>query len=108
MESPLVTVCVSELRQIQHSLIRPQNLIATQQVIINHHYRHHTALTHSKKKEESFLLKQERKWDNVFTPFPIFVSSRLVKLLLLKISILYVIKFKHRFFMLPFTDTKKQ
>lgn len=33
MESPHVSICSSELRQIQHSLIRPQNVLATQQVL---------------------------------------------------------------------------
>lgn len=33
MESPHVSICSSELRQIQHSLIRPQNVIATQQAL---------------------------------------------------------------------------
>lgn len=33
MESPHVSICSSELRQIQHSLMRPQNVLATQQVL---------------------------------------------------------------------------
>lgn len=33
IESPHVSICSSELRQIQHSLIRPQNIIATQQAL---------------------------------------------------------------------------
>lgn len=32
IESPHVSICSSELRQIQHSLVRPQNVISTQQV----------------------------------------------------------------------------
>lgn len=34
IESPHVSICSSELRQIQHSLVRPQNVISTQQVRI--------------------------------------------------------------------------
>lgn len=33
IESPHVSILSSELRQIQHSLIRPQNVIATQQAL---------------------------------------------------------------------------
>ena len=33
IESPHVSMCSSELRQIQHSLIRPQNVIASQQAL---------------------------------------------------------------------------
>ncbi|ETN59633.1 camp-specific cyclic nucleotide phosphodiesterase [Anopheles darlingi] len=33
IESPHVSICSSELRQIQHSLVRPQNVISTQQAL---------------------------------------------------------------------------
>lgn len=33
IESPHVSILSSELRQIQHSLLRPQNVIATQQAL---------------------------------------------------------------------------
>ncbi|CRK86262.1 CLUMA_CG000166, isoform A [Clunio marinus] len=41
IESPHVSVCCSELRQIQHSLIRPQNVIASQQALYSalHHVK---------------------------------------------------------------------
>lgn len=40
IESPHVSICSSELRQIQHSLVRPQNVISTQQVGFNPTLRH--------------------------------------------------------------------
>jgi high affinity cAMP-specific and IBMX-insensitive 3',5'-cyclic phosphodiesterase 8 len=33
IESPHVSICSSELRQILHSLVRPQNVIASQQAL---------------------------------------------------------------------------
>ncbi|XP_039450260.1 high affinity cAMP-specific and IBMX-insensitive 3',5'-cyclic phosphodiesterase 8 isoform X1 [Culex pipiens pallens] len=44
IESPHVSICSSELRQIQHSLVRPQNVISTQQALYTALHRSREAI----------------------------------------------------------------